>query len=122
MRLHYIRCLVKIITFIVIAGIYALHINFPVIDLVGQGCFQKCFDLQGPDRTAFHCHQIVLLIHLAPVNDLTEFLFQNCVKLEPGASAVAFPERVSCVHLHMLFNNLVKGGLRHLSDMLQCCL
>ena len=80
---------INIITLVMIAGVHALHINLPVVDLVGQGRFQKGFDLQIFDRAALHRQQIVLLVYPAPVNDLTEFLFQNSVQPEPGASAIA---------------------------------
>ena len=39
-------------------------------------------------------------------NDLPEFLFQNGIQPEPGASAVALPERVRHIHLYILLRDL----------------
>ena len=46
--IFYVRCPVNIIALIVIAGIHALHINFPVVDLVGQGRRRTATFLMDP--------------------------------------------------------------------------
>ena len=48
-----------------------------------------------------------------------QLLFQDAVQPNAGAAAIAFPEGVSNVHLHILFDDLIKGGLGHPVDAFQ---
>ena len=41
------------------------------------------------------------------------------VQPNAGAAAIAFPEGVGNVHLHILFDDLIKGGLGHPVDAFQ---
>lgn len=67
--------LVGVIAFIVIAGVHTLHINLTVIDLIRQRGFQEQFDFSVLHRATLHRQQIVILVHLAPINHLMEFFF-----------------------------------------------
>ena len=102
--------------------IYAFHIDLTVIDLIGEGIFEKIFNLNIPDRAALHGKKIILLADLAPVNHHADALFQHEVKPDPCASAVALPEWVGNVHLNIFLNDFIKGGLRHFVNVGQGCL
>ena len=63
-------------------------------------------------------------VEVVPVNfyvddedDYEDTGFQHLVKPQTGAAAVALSERVGDIHLHIFFDDLVKGGLRHLVDV-----
>ena len=97
------------IALIIIAVVDAFHIDLTAIDFVGQGIFQNILYFNIFNRTALHSEQIVLFINLAPIDNLAEFLFENAIKPNACASAVALTERVGNIHFHIFFYNLVKG-------------
>ena len=43
------------------------------------------------------------------------------VKPDAGAAPITLPEGVGNIHFHIFFDDLVKGGLRHLVDVGQRC-
>ena len=75
------------IAFIVVACVYTLHIDGPVIDLIGQSLFQNFLDFHIIHRTAFHCLQICFTVYSAPVHNHAQFLFQYGVQPDAGAAA-----------------------------------
>ena len=112
-------CPKDVIALIMIACVDALHIDQPVCDPVCEGCTEQGFDLHVLDGAALHGKEIIALIHTAPVDDLMQLLFQDAVQPDAGAAAVAFPEGMGHIHLHILLDDLIKGGLRHPVDAFQ---
>ena len=68
---------------------------------------------------AFHRQQIVLFIHLAPIDNLAEFSLQNTVQPNTSAAPVSLSERMGDIHLHIFLDNLVKSRLRHLFNVVE---
>ena len=113
---------VNLISLIGIAGVYAFHIDLPIIDLVRQRGLQQHLDFQVLHWAALHGQQIVLLVHMAPIHNLFQLFLQDRVQPKPGTPAVALPKRVGNIHLNILFDDLIIGRLRHLPDASQCVL
>ena len=101
------------IPLIVVAVVDALHIDLSAIHIIGECVFQKVFDFNIFYRAALHCKKIIFFIHLAPINDLMKFGFENEVELNAGAAPVALPKGVGDIHFHILLDDFIKSRLRH---------
>ncbi len=66
-----------------------------------------------------HSAEIFILIDLAPVDAHAQALFEDEVKPDARAAAIALHERMCHIHLDIFGNNLVEGILGHLFDCLQ---
>ena len=50
-----------------------------------------------------------------------QLFFQDAVQPDAGAAAIALPERMRHIHLHILFDDLIVSRLRHPVDAFQRC-
>lgn len=64
-------------------------------------------------RAAFHSQKIILFIYTTPIDNLTEFIFENVVEPNAYASSVALTERMGDIHFHIFFYNFIKRRLSH---------
>lgn len=69
-----IFCFIFCVPFIIITVVNALHIDFPVVNPVGESLPEKMFNFYIPYGAALHSQQIIVFIHFLPVDDKVQFL------------------------------------------------
>lgn len=61
---------------------------------------------------------MVLFVHLASVNNLVKLGFQNQIQPNSSTASVSFSKGMHSIHFHILLDDLIKSGLRHLVNVL----
>lgn len=107
---------VRRVSLIAVARVDALHVDLAIIHLVSESRLKQRLDLGVADRAALHGKEVVLAVNEAPIDHRSQLFAKDAVEPDARGAAVAFSEGVGDVHLDVLLDNLVEGGLGHFID------
>ena len=70
-----------------VAVVDTFPIDLTAVDVIGEGSFQYVFYLNIFDGAPLHRQKVIVFVHFAPVDDLTQLDFEHLI--EPDASGAS---------------------------------